>query len=69
MNLKKLSLPVLITLIIIGLVGCEKQGPAEKAGEKIEDASEKMGEKIEDATDKAGDKLENAGDKVEDKTD
>ncbi|HYN54113.1 MAG TPA: hypothetical protein VES38_05360 [Methylotenera sp.] len=66
---EKLSLPVLVTLIIIGLAACEKQGPAERAGEKMDNAAEKMGDKIEDATDKAGDKLEDAGDKIEDKTD
>ncbi len=69
MSLKTLSLPVLATLLIIGLSACEKKGPAEVAGEKIDNAAEKMGDKIEDATDKAGDKLESAGDKIEDKTD
>lgn len=69
MNLKKLALPVLAVLIVIGLAACEKKGPAEEAGEKIDNATEKMGDKIEDATDKAGDKLENLGDKIEDKTD
>ena len=69
MHFKKLSSTVFATLIIIGLAACEKQGPAEKAGEKIDNAAEKMGDKIEDATDKAGDKLEEAGDKIEDKTD
>jgi len=36
---------------ILGLVSCEKKGPAEKAGEKLDDAAEKAGDKIEDATD------------------
>ncbi|MEO6117748.1 MAG: hypothetical protein ABIP37_01605 [Methylotenera sp.] len=69
MHFKKLSLAVLATLMITGLAACEKQGPAERAGEKMDNATEKMGDKIEDATDKAGDKLEDAGDKIEDKTD
>lgn len=34
---------------------CEK-GPAEKAGEAIDDAAKKLGEKVE----KAGDKIKNA---------
>lgn len=68
MNINKLSVAALALLFAIGLTACEK-GPAEKAGEKIDNAAEKMGDKIEDATDKAGDKLEEAGDKIEDKTD
>ncbi|HSH54780.1 MAG TPA: hypothetical protein VK967_07100 [Methylotenera sp.] len=68
MNINKLSVAALALLFAIGLTACEK-GPAEKAGEKIDNAAESMGDKIEDATDKAGDKLEEAGDKIEDKTD
>lgn len=68
MNINKLSVAALALLFAIGLTACEK-GPAEKAGEKIDNAAENMGDKIEDATDKAGDKLEEAGDKIEDKTD
>lgn len=68
MNFNKLSLVALALLFAIGLTACEK-GPAEKAGEKMDNAAENMGDKIEDATDKAGDKLEEAGDKIEDKTD
>ncbi|HSI38302.1 MAG TPA: hypothetical protein VK946_04460 [Methylotenera sp.] len=68
MNINKLSVATLALLFAIGLTACEK-GPAEKAGEKIDNAAENMGDKIEEATDKAGDKLEETGDKIEDKTD
>ncbi len=68
MNINKLSIAVLALLFTLGLTACEK-GPAEKAGERIDNAAENAGDKIEDATDKAGDKLEEAGDKIEDKTD
>lgn len=64
----KLSIAALALFITIGIAGCEK-GPAEKAGEEIDNAAESMGDKIENATDEAGDKLEEAGDKIEDKTD
>lgn len=40
------------------LTGCEEKGPAEKAGEEIDEA-------VEDA----GDAIEDAGDNVEDDTD
>ena len=68
MNIRKLSILAIALLTVIGLAACEK-GPAEKAGEKMDNAAENIGDKIEDATDDAGDKLEAAGDKIEDKTD
>jgi hypothetical protein len=68
MNISKLSIAALALLMTIGLAACEK-GPAETAGEKIDNAVENAGDKIEDATDNAGDTLEEAGDKIEDKTD
>jgi len=39
---------------------CEKEGPAEKAGKKIDKAVEKAGDTLE----KAGDKVEEATDKA-----
>ncbi|WP_020167570.1 MULTISPECIES: hypothetical protein [Methylotenera] len=68
MNTNKLSIAALALLFAVGLTACEK-GPAEKAGEKMDNAAETAGDKIENATDKAGEKLEEAGDKIEDKTD
>lgn len=69
MNFKKLSIAALATFIILGLTACDKKGPAEQAGENIDNAAENMGDKVEDATDNAGDAVESAGDKVEDATD
>ena len=40
------------------LTACEKEGPAEKAGKKLDNAAEKAGDAIEDA----GDKVEDAVD-------
>jgi len=51
------------------VTSCEKEGPAEKAGEKMDNAAEKAGDKVEDATDNAKDKVEDAGDAIEDATD
>jgi predicted small secreted protein len=44
-------LAVLITsALLVALSGCDsQQGPAEKAGEKIDNAAEQTGEKIEEA--------------------
>ena len=43
---------VLCTLLAFGItanVGCQEKGPAEKAGEKVDNAVEKTGEGIKDA--------------------
>lgn len=32
------------------LASCEKEGPAERAGEKVDDAIEEAGDKVEEAT-------------------
>ncbi|MEQ8515535.1 MAG: hypothetical protein RIC38_08020 [Chromatocurvus sp.] len=37
------------------LVGCEQQGPAEQAGENIDDAAEAAGDKLQDAADEMED--------------
>lgn len=69
MKLNTLALSALLLTTFIGLTACQEKGPAEKAGESIDNAVENMGDKIEDATDEAGGKLEEAGDAIEDKTD
>ncbi len=47
----------LTTAALIAMAGCpEKDSPAEKAGEKIEDAADKAGDGVE----KAGEKIEDA---------
>lgn len=43
---------ILLSAMVLALPGCEKQGPLEKAGEKIDDTVEEAGEAIEDATDR-----------------
>jgi hypothetical protein len=60
-------LPIVTLLIMSG--GCEKEGPAEQAGENIDDAVETMQETAEDTSDTAMEKMEQAGDKIEEATD
>lgn len=43
----------------LALTGCEQQGPAERAGENIDDAVEDAGDRMEDA----GDRIEDAFDR------
>lgn len=43
-------------VLMVGLSGCTKEGPVEKAGKKIDKAVETAGDQIE----KAGDKVQDA---------
>ena len=45
-------------LMVVGLAACDKPGPAETAGRKIDQTVDKVGEKIGSAADNVGDKLD-----------
>jgi hypothetical protein len=47
---------LVLGLLLVALSGCEK-GPAEKAGESVDDAVDRAGESLEDA----GDSIRDAG--------
>jgi hypothetical protein len=71
-TLKKIFLLIFSALFLVSFTACERQGPAEKAGEKIdkatEDAREGMeeaGEEMRETVDKAGEKLEETGEKLQ----
>lgn len=71
-NMKKTffsALSVTIALLLfVGIGGCEKEGPAEKIGEKIDQSIEE----VKDVAEEAGDKLtdqgpaEELGEKIDD---
>ena len=44
-------------LIVAGLAACDKPGPAESAGKKIDQTADKAGQKIGDAADSVGEKM------------
>jgi hypothetical protein len=46
---------LMLGALVIGLIGCKKEGPAERAGKEIDKTA-----------DKAGQQMEKAGDKVKD---
>lgn len=50
-----LATAILLGFVMAGLPACEKKGPAEKAGEAIDDAARKAGETVKDAGDKIKD--------------
>jgi len=56
-KLKKLSVCLLAAMLVVGINGCEK-GPAENAGEAIDEAMEDAGEAMEDAQEKVEDAVE-----------
>lgn len=55
--LNSLTLIGISTLLVVGLSACNKPGPAETAGKKIDQGIDTAGKKIDDAADKASDKL------------
>ncbi|MBZ5653604.1 MAG: hypothetical protein LAO18_24350 [Acidobacteriia bacterium] len=54
-----IAVAVVLSLAVAGLTACEK-GPAERAGEKIDDTAKKVGDKLEDAGDKIKDAAKDA---------
>ena len=51
---------LLTGVMLVTLSACEPQGPAEKAGEKVDNAAGKAGEKVDDTMEKAGDSIHDA---------
>ncbi len=64
-------MPLLICVLAVGMTACEKKGPMEKAGEKIDHTadtiknggSEPTSDKLQDEADKARDKVNDAAGK------
>lgn len=58
------------TILVLGLVGCSKPGPAETAGKKIDQASESASAAVADTVNKAGEMAakgsETTGQKIDD---
>lgn len=48
-------------LFVVGLAACDKPGPAETAGKKIDQTADAAGHKIGEAADKVGEKLGEQG--------
>ena len=55
---KNIIAALLSGLLLMGLSACEK-GPAEKAGEAIDDAASDVADKTEDAAEAVKEKLDN----------
>lgn len=80
--MKPKGLWLTMALVCGVLAGCEQEGPAEKAGERIDEAveqtqdaiddagqqgtMERMGEKLDQSMEEAGEAVEDAGDEMQD---
>ncbi len=58
-NLKQVLL-VMAAVVMLVVVGCEKKGPMQTAGEKVDDAAEATGDAVKDAVKKTGDAVDDA---------
>lgn len=67
-TLKNLGAILLAGACVVAMSGCQKEGPAETAGKKIDSAVESAAASVDEATAKAGEKIEQAGDSIKDAT-
>ncbi|MEO6825493.1 MAG: hypothetical protein ABI167_12360 [Nitrosospira sp.] len=51
-------------LVVVGLTACDKPGPAETAGKKLDQTAKEASKRINEAADKVGKKLEEEGGKA-----
>lgn len=52
-SFKKLTIPMLAGILMLGgLAACDREGPMERAGEKVDKSVERAGDKVERATDR-----------------
>ena len=67
MKLSYRGLFILFCLVFVfGLAGCQQEGTAEKAGQKIDQAAESAGKKIEKTGEAVAEKVEKTGEYMED---
>lgn len=57
-TLRSILLGLALAAGSLALVACEQQGPAEEAGENLDEAVEEAGDKMEDAADEAEEETE-----------
>lgn len=58
--IRKLGLAMLMALFLGGVVACDDQGPAEEAGENIDEATENAGDSVEEMGEDIQDSAEDA---------
>jgi hyperosmotically inducible periplasmic protein len=69
MKLLYRGLFILFCLVFVfGLAGCQQEGTAEKAGQKVDQAAESAGKKVEKVGEAVVEKVEKTGEYMEDST-
>ncbi|SHF76469.1 hypothetical protein SAMN02745148_03481 [Modicisalibacter ilicicola DSM 19980] len=58
--LRKVGLALLMVLLMGGVAACDDQGPAEEAGENIDEAAEEAGDSVEEMGEEIQDSAEDA---------
>lgn len=56
-------------VLAAGIAGCDREGPAERAGENVDETMERAGERTDEAVENMGESAERAGDNIEQRTD
>jgi hyperosmotically inducible protein len=70
MRVLNYAAPLLFTVVTaFALVGCEREGPAEQAGETIDETMQDVQQSAEDVGEAMQEQAEQAGDKIEQATD
>lgn len=49
--MKKFLLMIMLATAVTPMIGCKEKGPAEEAGEKVDEAAEDVSRTVKDATD------------------
>jgi len=63
-----LKLSTLLTCyltLFLFVAGCNHQGPAEKAGEQIDEAIQETQQNVEEAVEESGEKIEEVGESIQ----
>ena len=61
-------LVICLLAAVLGLNACKQEGPAEKAGQKVDQAVEQAGKTIDQAAEQAGKKIDQAGENLSGKS-
>lgn len=64
----KILMAAISGMLALSLAACEKEGPAERAGEEIDEAVEQAKERVEESAEEAEEGMEEAGEKLREKT-
>jgi hypothetical protein len=65
-DMKKTILALSLVCALGVMTGCDREGPAERAGKDVDRETERVRDRVDDSADKASRDLNRAGDKIQD---